>query len=507
MSDKTNDCIIAKRKISLPGKTETAIKFYLSYSAEIKSAVQMPYISHKKVNTNKIEIETPDENLNNIFNCFLQNQIIAGRIYGRTGFYQCSGAFGFRDQLQDAMAVILTHPEILRTHIFRCAAAQFCEGDVLHWFHQIYTGGRRIMRGVRTKYSDDLLWLPLAVSEYCMKTGDVSLPDVQIPYIDAPVLDINEKERYGEFTLSDKKDTVYNHCLKAINHACVFGNHSLPLIKGGDWNDSFNEVGIEGKGESVWLAMFLSYVAKKFTFTALLKKDRKTAEFLTKLSDSLMLAIDTHAWSGDRYLRCFYDDGTPMGKQGSKECQIDLLPQAWSAIIGMPDKNRVLTALETAEKLLCDKENSLIKLFSPAFTSKGKTAGYVNRYPEGVRENAGQYTHGAVWLADAYFSLGNGNKGYEMLKILNPATKDTSVYKTEPYYLAGDVYAGKNIEGRGGWSIYTGSAGWFYRTVYEKMLGITQTNGLIITNPCLPDGFEGSRVRITIDSDTREYIL
>lgn len=507
MTETADDCIIAKRKISLPAKNETVIKFYLSYSAEIKSAVQMPYINHKKANKNKIEIETPDENLNNIFNCFLQNQIIAGRIYGRTGFYQCSGAFGFRDQLQDAMAVILTHPEILRTHIFRCATAQFCEGDVLHWFHQIYTGGRRIIRGVRTKYSDDLLWLPLAVSEYCIKTGDIAVLDVQIPFIDAPVLEENEKERYGEYTLSDKKDTLYNHCIRAINHACVFGRHSLPLIKGGDWNDSFNAVGIDSKGESVWLAMFLSYVAKKFTFAALMKKDRYTADFLTKLSDRLMIATDTHAWSKDRYLRCFYDDGTPMGMENNKECSIDLLPQAWSAIIGMPDKNRVITALETAEKLLCDKEHSLIKLFSPAFTSEGKTAGYVNRYPEGVRENAGQYTHGAVWLADAYFSLGNGNKGYEMLKILNPVTKDISVYKTEPYYLAGDVYAGKNIEGRGGWSIYTGSAGWFYRTVYEKMLGITQTNGLIITTPCLPDGFERSRVRITIDSATREYIL
>lgn len=502
-----NDCIIAHRKIILPPKREEKVEFYLSYALSIKTAVQMPYIPHKKVNTNKIEIETPDENLNHLFNDFLQNQIIAGRIYGRTGFYQCSGAFGFRDQLQDAMAVILTHPEILRVHIFRCAAAQFCEGDVLHWFHQILINGKRVLRGVRTRYSDDLLWLPLAVSEYCMKTGDISILNVSVPFIDAPVLKDGEKEMYGEFRLSDKKDTVYNHCLRAINHACAFGKHDLPFIKGGDWNDSFNAVGIEGKGESVWLAMFLCYVAKKFTVTALLKKDRKTADFLTHLTDRLILAIDTHAWSSDRYLRCFYDDGTPMGKQGNKQCEIDLLPQAWSAIIGMPDKNRCITALRTADKLLCDRKNSLIKLFTPPFTADGKIAGYVNRYPEGIRENGGQYTHGAVWLADAYFSLGNGNKGYEMLDILNPANKDSAVYKTEPYYLAGDVYSGKKLEGRGGWSIYTGSAGWFYRTVYEKMLGITQTNGLIITNPCLPDGFEGSKVKITIDGNTREFVV
>lgn len=502
-----NDCITAERKIILPPKREEKVEFYLSYAINLKAAVQMPYIPPKKVNTNKIEIETPDKNLNDIFNDFLPNQIIGGRIYGRTGFYQCSGAFGFRDQLQDAMSVILTHPEILRFHIFRCAAAQFCEGDVLHWFHQLILDGKRVLRGVRTKYSDDLLWLPLAVSEYCMKTGDTSILNVTVPFIDAPVLKNSEKEMYSEFRLSEKKDTVYNHCLRAINHACTFGKHELPLIKGGDWNDSFNSVGIEGKGESVWLAMFLSYVAKKFTVTALLKKDRKTADSLTQLSDKLILAIDTHAWDRDRYLRCFYDDGTPMGKQGDSQCEIDLLPQAWSAIAGMPDKNRCITALQTADKMLCDRKNSLIRLFTPPFTADGKTAGYVNRYPEGIRENGGQYTHGAVWLADAYFSLGNGNKGYEMLGILNPANKKSDIYKTEPYYLAGDVYSGKNLEGRGGWSIYTGSAGWFYRTVYEKMLGITQTNGLIITNPCLPEGFEGSKVKITVDGNMREFVL
>ena len=502
-----NDCIVAERKITIPAGKEVNAEFHLSYAFDLKASVQMPYITAKKINSNKIEIETPDENLNNLFNGFLLNQIIGGRIFGRTGFYQCSGAFGFRDQLQDAMAVVLTHPEILRTHIFRCAAAQFCEGDVLHWFHQILINGKRVLRGVRTRYSDDLLWLPLAVSEYCIKTGDLSVLNVNVPFIDAPVLQDGEKERFGEFRLSDKKDTVYNHCLRAINHACTFGKHGLPLIKGGDWNDSFNAVGIEGKGESVWLGMFLCYVAKKFTFTALLNKDRKTADLLTKLADSLVQSIDTHAWSGDRYIRCFYDDGTPMGKQGNKECEIDLLPQAWSAISGMPDKNRCSLALRTADRLLSDKDNSLIRLFTPAFTAEGKIAGYVNRYPQGIRENGGQYTHGAVWLADAYFALGNADKGYEVLKTLNPATKDSAIYKTEPYYLAGDVYSGKNLEGRGGWSIYTGSAGWFYRTVYEKMLGITQTNGLIITNPCLPDGFEGSRVRITIDGNTREYII
>lgn len=502
-----NDCIVAKRVIKLPEKQTQNIKFYMSYSKNISAVSKMPYIIPKKTNCNKIEIETPDENLNNIFNGFLPNQIIAGRIQGKTGFYQCSGAFGFRDQLQDAMAVVLTHPEILRVQIYRCAGAQFCEGDVLHWFHQLYIGGKRILRGVRTRYSDDLLWLPLAVSEYCIKTGDISILNSTIPFIDAPALSPDETERYAEYIQSTKKATLYNHCLRAIKHACAFGSHELPLIKGGDWNDSFNAVGIHGKGESVWLAMFMVYVAKNFSHISRITGDKKTADSLIRLADKLIISIDSHAWNNDRYLRCFYDDGTPMGKSNDNQCEIDLLPQVWSVISNMPDKSRSKLAMDTAYNMLYDKEHSIIKLFTPAFTDKGKIAGYVNNYPEGIRENAGQYTHAAVWMADAYFRMNDANKGYEILKILNPASKNTSKYKTEPYYLAGDVYSAKGMQGRGGWSIYTGSAGWFYRTVYEKMLGIEQQGGRIKINPCLPDGFRESRVKIIIDSVTQEFIL
>ena len=503
----TDECIIAERQIAIKPKSSAVVKFCLSYGNSIFSAVKMPYIRPKKTNENRIIIETPDSNLNNIFNDFLPNQIIGGRIFARTGFYQCSGAFGFRDQLQDAMAVAITHPEILKFQILRCCSAQFVQGDVLHWFHQLYTNGRRILRGVRTLYSDDLLWLPLAVSEYCRVSGDKSILDLPLPYIDAPVLENGEYERFGEFTKSDVVESVYNHCINALTHACRFGSHSLALIRGGDWNDSFNLVGIKGQGESVWLSMFLSYTLKNFASICDAKGDAKTAETMRTISAKLLEAVDSHAWNGDRYLRCFYDDGTPMGAMGNSECAIDLLPQAWSVISGMPDKSRCSTALNTAYNLLVDKDAQLIKLFTPPFNEKSKTAGYVNRYPEGVRENGGQYTHGVLWLAQAFFMAGNADRGYELLKIINPAEKDSIRYKTEPYYLAGDVYSAKGMEGRGGWSIYTGSAGWFYRIVSEYMLGIIKRGNIIKTNPRLPDSLRESRVKIILNGCSREFRL
>lgn len=509
-TDSKNDtlnCVIIKRKLHINAQSRADTNFYLSYGKSIFSAVKMPYIRPKKVNENRIIIETPDKNLNNLFNDFLPNQIIGGRIFARTGFYQCSGAFGFRDQLQDAMAVALTHPEILKTQILRCCSAQFTEGDVLHWFHQLYFGGRRVLRGVRTLYSDDLLWLPLAVSEYCRVSGDVSILNLTVPHIKAPVLEKGEIERFGEFTKSEETASVYTHCLNAITHACKFGEHSIPLIKGGDWNDSFNSVGIKGKGESVWLGMFLSYTLKNFASICDFMKDKKTADAMRTLSKKLLETTDAHAWDTDRYLRCFYDDGTPMGARGNKECAIDLLPQAWSVISGMPNKERCKTAVNTAYNQLADKENGIIKLFTPPFNENSKKTGYVNRYPEGVRENGGQYTHGAVWLCQAYFLLGDAERGYELLKMLNPANKDTLKYKTEPYYLAGDVYSAEGMKGRGGWSIYTGSAGWFYRVVSEYMLGITKRKYDIKINPRLPEELKGSRVKIQLNGSSREFIL
>lgn len=503
----TKDCIIITRKIRLPPKSDTSIKFYLSYGANSESSLKMPEIIPKRCNNNRIIIQTPDEDLNRLFNDFLPNQIIGSRIFGRTGFYQCSGAFGFRDQLQDAMAVRFTHPEILKIQILRCAAAQFREGDVLHWFHQLYHNNRRVMRGVRTLYSDDLLWLPLAVSEYCFATGDTAILNMQVPFIDAPVLEKDEAEQYGEFTKGKTQASVYDHCLRAVKHASQFGLHGLPLIRGGDWNDSFNLVGIKGKGESVWLAMFMAYTLRKFSAICRCRNDIKTADVLLILSRKLLIAADETAWTDDRYLRCFYDDGTPMGKNGNTECEIDLLPQAWSVISSMPNTQRCRTAVNTAYSQLVDKENGIIKLFTPPFSEKSRIAGYVNRYPQGIRENGGQYTHGAVWLAKAFFLLDDAEKGYELLDIMNPAKKDTSVYKTEPYYLAGDVYSAENMEGRGGWSIYTGSAGWYYRTVVEQMLGISMINGNIKINPRLPGNLRESRVKIILNGDTQDFEL
>ncbi len=502
-----HDSIIITKKIKLPPKTDINIKFYLSFGKTKASAYKAVYITPKRKPVNKIEIQTPDKELNCIFNDFLPCQIISGRINGRTGFYQCGGAFGFRDQLQDAAAVILTNPEILKIQLIRCAAAQFPEGDVLHWFHSVNTGRKFFLRGVRTTYSDDLLWLPFFTAEYCLKTGDFKILSAKIPYLNGELLENGEKDRFGDYFLSEKKDTLYKHCLKAIIHSCKFGSHNLPLIKGGDWNDSFNSVGQKGKGESVWLGMFLSLVMKNFSVIAKLAGDIETSAKLLRFSAETAMAVEREAWDRDRYLRCFYDDSTPMGKSGDKQCEIDILPQAWSVISEMKNRQRQQTALNTAYNLLVDKKNSIVKLFTPPFTPNGKNAGYVNMYPEGIRENGGQYTHGAVWLAKAFFMLNNPNKGYELLNMLNPASKNSEIYKTEPYYFAGDVYSAKGMEGRGGWSLYTGSAGWFYRTVCEDMLGIKMIGGRIKIKPCLPDNFGKCRVRITIDSNTKELIL
>ena len=330
---------------------------------------------------------------------------------------------------------------------------------------------------------------------------------MQVPFIDAPVLEKDEAERYGEFTKGKTQASVYDHCLRAVKHASQFGLHGLPLIRGGDWNDSFNLVGIKGKGESVWLAMFMAYTLRKFSAICRCRNDIKTADVLLILSRKLLIAADESAWTDDRYLRCFYDDGTPMGKNGNTECEIDLLPQAWSVISSMPNTQRCRTAVNTAYSQLVDKENGIIKLFTPPFSEKSRIAGYVNRYPQGIRENGGQYTHGAVWLAKAFFLLDDAEKGYELLDIMNPAKKDTSVYKTEPYYLAGDVYSAENMEGRGGWSIYTGSAGWYYRTVVEQMLGISMINGNIKINPRLPGNLRESRVKIILNGDTQDFEL
>ena len=497
-------CAAIGKRIILPPKRKTNIKFQLSFGRYAESAKYLCENTFKKSEfENKIIIETPDKDLNELFNGFLQNQIVNGRLYGRTGFYQCGGAFGFRDQLQDVLAVLITDSKTAKRQIARCAAAQFPEGDVLHWWHVLpHNGGR--LKGVRTHYSDDLLWLPYVLCEYVSVTGDTDILDIQVSFVNGEILKPDEHEKYFEVSRSEEKASILEHAKRAIEKAMNFGEHSLLLIGGGDWNDGYNRVGINGKGESVWLSQFASMVLEKMYAMLLVIGDDETAnEYLTE-AQKLKSAVDEFCWDGDRYLRAFYDDGTKMGSVQSNECKIDSLSQSFAALSGMPDKERIKQALTTAYDNLVDENNGVVKLFSPAFSGRDKRAGYVASYPAGFRENGGQYTHAAVWFCMALFKEGLKDKGEKVLEILNPLKKYkdeelANKYKTEPYYMCGDVYSAKGFEGRGGWSLYTGSAGWYYSLVLNEILGIKQFNKKLYIAPNLPTDWQGFKVRLLLD--------
>lgn len=506
-----NPCGAIVRKLILPPKRSEKTEFVLSWSRQKKAANIMINQNLKKISFNKILIDTPDTALNNLFNSLLPSQIINSRIRARTGFYQCGGAYGFRDQLQDSSALVLIEPSIVKRQILRCASVQFTQGDVLHWWHTESKTSFSV-KGVRTRYSDDLLWLPFVTAEYVLKTGDYDFLETKVPYLQGEELTQDEDERYFKPEFATKSGSLYEHCLKAIERTMKYGKNSLPLIQGGDWNDSFNLIGIKGQGESVWLAQFLAMTLEKFSLICKRVEDKDHYEKYALESKRLKLSVDETAWDKEWYLRAFYDDGTPLGGAGAAECEIDLLPQAFSVLCDMPNMDRRRMALLSALDHLVDEQNGVIKLFTPPFSSGGKITGYVNAYPRGIRENGGQYTHAAVWLTMALFRNNMPNEAYKLLNIINPAKKyenDTLAekYMTEPYALAGDVYSAKGMKGRGGWSLYTGSAGWFYRMVYEDMLGIKQENGEISILPCLPNGFEKSKITLKLNGETKNYIL
>lgn len=354
--------------------------------------------------------------------------------------------------------------------IFTAAAAQFPEGDVLHWFHKL-PGRNKGCKGIRTKCSDDMLWLPFAVYEYVTKSGDRAILDKLIPYRIGEPLGDDMTDNFAVFYLSKERSSLYEHCLRAIIRAYRTGEHGLTLIGSGDWNDSFDKVGIKGKGESVWLSMFLGRVARDFAKICESRKDYKIRDKLTGISEELFSAVDSACFNGKWYIRGFYDDGSPLGDEGADSCSIDLLCQAWASLSGMPDKNRVKTALMSAYERLFDEKNGVVKLFAPPFGENSKKTGYVNLYPEGMRENGGQYTHAAVWFCTALFREGLIPQAERVLSALLPSVKHREgkgdIYKNEPYALSGDVYSAEFHNGRGGWSLYTGSAGWLLSLAKE----------------------------------------
>ena len=493
-------CAAVGRKIILPAKRRTAVKFILSYGACSSAAQKLTNLClpQRKIK-NSIVINTGNRELDGLFNFFLPNQIINGRLFVRSGFYQCGGAYGFRDQLQDCLALIPVYPEYAKRQLARCASAQFYEGDVLHWWHRIKNG----KRGVRTRYSDDLLWLPYVLSQYVVMTGDRDFLETEVSYLDGEVLSENENERYAEYLQSEKKETMLIHAERAVGRALRFGEHSLLLMGGGDWNDGMNSVGILGRGESVWLSEFMCMVLESMAEMYEMLARQDDAAKYRRISEDIKTAVDENAFSGDRYVRAFHDDGRVIGSRDSEYCKIDSLSQSFAIFCGMPDKGRTHTALMTAYKELYDRENGIVKLLSPPFGREEKNVGYISSYPEGIRENGGQYTHAAVWLSAALFEAGYTEEGYEILNVLNPLNKykdekTAKRYMTEPYYMCADVYSAKGAEGRGGWSLYTGSAAWYYKTVYEKLLGIKMRDGRFFVLPHLPKGIKSYTAKITV---------
>lgn len=433
-----------------------------------------------------LKIRTGDKLINEMMNTWLPDQIIKGRIFSRTGFYQNGGAFGFRDQLQDGMAAAYTRPEILERLIYRSCASQFEEGDVLHWYHVT----EKNKMGVRTACSDDMLWLPFAACHYAKLTGNHSVFTRNISYCTGEAF--HGEEIYMAVGKTDRRDSVINHCLAAADYAYKTGPHGLILMGGGDWNDSYNRVGEKGTGESVWLSMFLCMVYDSLCALPpeIMPREKKD-EYLLR-SKKLRENINLHAYENGYYLRAFYDSGEKMGAQGENNCQIDLLPQAFSVLADINDEqniSRSRSAVNLALTRLADYDGGLIKLFTPPFSYSGKEnkTGYVCSYPEGVRENGGQYTHAAIWLCMAVNKLGYRDEAYRLLKMLCPAYKDTAVFKNEPYYMSADVYTNPECYGRAGWSLYTGAAAWYYRAMLD-LIGIDIENGKLKINHAPPAG-------------------
>jgi len=432
-----------------------------------------------------VQIDTPDQALNLLANGWLMYQTIACRLWARSGFYQSGGAFGFRDQLQDVMAIIHTEPHLARAHILLSAAHQFVEGDVMHWWHP------PLNRGVRTHCSDDYLWLALAACRYVNSTGDVGILDEVIPFVEGRALIADEDSYYDLPSVSATTGTLYEHCVRAINHGLRFGAHGLPLIGSCDWNDGLDKVGSGGKGESVWLGFFLYDVLNQFAALATRRGDGPYAENCRNQALQIQKKIEDNAWDGNWYRRAYFDDGTPLGSVTNAECQIDSLSQSWAVLSGAGNKQRTETAMQQVATRLVQKQSGLIQLLDPPFDSSGLNPGYIKGYAPGVRENGGQYTHAAVWTIMAFAQMGDHERAWELMDMINPVNhgrtpQEVAVYKVEPYVLAADVYAVAPHTGRGGWTWYTGSSGWMYRLILESLLGLHLEVDTLTVKPCIP---------------------